>query len=117
MPTILIVDDELNIRTLYSEFLKQNGYEVELAENGEKALEIARSKKVDIIILDIELEETSGLEVLKQIKAENPQIPIVLNSAYAVYKNDFSSWVADDYILKSSDLSILKSKIEEMVIQ
>ena len=73
-------------------------------------------KCYDLIVLDIELEESSGLDLLKQIKHEYPDIMVVLNSAYAVYKSDFHTWLADGYIVKSSDIKPLKDKIESLLV-
>jgi len=115
MADILVVDDESHIRKLYTELLSRAGYKVEAASSGEEALEISGRKKFDLIILDIELEDASGLEILKQLKAGQPDIPVILNSAYSIYKSDFNSWMADAYIMKSSDIKALKDKVEELV--
>ena len=54
-----------------------------------------------------------GLEVLGNIIGINNKIPIILNTAYPSYKDDFMSWAADAYVVKSSDLSELKEKIHD----
>lgn len=116
MPDILIVDDENHVRKLYAAFLSREGYNINTAAGGEEALALLRQKKVDLVILDIELEDVSGLELLKQIRTEHPEIFIVLNSAYAVYKSDFHTWLADGYIVKSTDIKPLKDKIESLLV-
>jgi len=115
MAKILIVDDESHIRILYSEFLSREGYNVQMAANCDEAYNIIRKDNFDLIILDIELEDGNGLEMLKQLKSEYPDIPVILNTAYSVYKSDFHTWVADGYVLKSSDIQSLKNKIEELL--
>lgn len=115
MPDILIVDDENHIRKLYTEFLTREGYQVMSVAGGKEALEIVAHRKFDLVILDIELEDASGLEILKRFKSEHPDLPVILNSAYSIYKSDFSTWLADAYILKSSDITSLKEKIKELV--
>lgn len=79
MKKILIIEDEFSILELYERVLKQAGFEVEMAEDGEIGLELA-SNKPDLILLDIMLPKINGIEILKQLKADvtTKEIPIVL---------------------------------------
>jgi len=115
MSRLLVVDDEDHIRKLYKDFFTRDGFQVETAASGEEAFRLAEEKEFDLVILDIELEETSGLDILKRFKEEYPHLPVVLNSAYSTYKADFHTWVADGYILKSSDIQPLRQKVKELV--
>jgi len=115
MSRLLIIDDEDHIRKLYKDYFTREGHQVVAVASGHEALEAAAGQKFDLAILDIELEETSGLEVLKDFKERHPELPIILNSAYSTYKSDFHTWIADAYIVKSSDLQPLRNKIREMV--
>nr|MBN2278310.1 response regulator [candidate division Zixibacteria bacterium] len=116
MPKILVVDDEAHIRKLYNDFLKREGYQVETAAGGDEALEVLAKSRFDLVILDIELgDEASGLDILKRIKAGYPDLAVILNTAYSIYQSDFSIWIADAYIMKSSDISQLKDKVQELV--
>jgi len=116
MPEILVIDDEDHIRKLYTAFLTREGYNVDSAADGDEAMGLLAKKRYDLIVLDIELEESSGLDLLKRIKAEYPEIMIILNSAYAIYKSDFHTWLADGYVVKSSDIKPLKEKIESLLV-
>ena len=115
MKTILIVDDEKNLRLLYKKELGEEGYRILTAENGEKALEIVKKEHIDLVVLDIKMEGIDGIQTLREILSENRNIKIILNSAYSSYKSDFSTWSADAYIIKSSDLKELKDKIQELL--
>lgn len=115
MARILIVDDEEHIRRLYSEVLSRDGHQVETASNGNEALEYVQNNPVDVVVLDIEMEGESGLETLKALKAANSDIPVILNTAYTIYMSDFKTWMAEDYIVKSSDIQPLRDKINRMV--
>ncbi|MBD3169290.1 MAG: response regulator [candidate division Zixibacteria bacterium] len=115
MQKILVVDDEVSLGKLYEKELTEEGFQVLLAENGEKALRIAQDNKIDLMVLDIKMEGKDGLEVLNEFRQKNADTPVILNSAYSTYKDDFSSWLADAYIVKSSNLDELKSKIHELV--
>jgi DNA-binding response OmpR family regulator len=113
--TILVVDDEDHILKLYDKELSEEGYRVETASAGEEALEMARMGSPDLVILDIRLKSQNGLEILGGLRKLDRDVPIILNSAYSTYKNDFQSWLADAYVVKSPNLDELKKKIRELV--
>jgi len=113
--SVLVVDDEDHILKLYQEELAEEGYRVTTATSGEQALRAAETESPDVVVLDIKLQDQSGLEILGGLRKLGPDRPIILNSAYSVYKNDFQSWLADAYLVKSSNLDELKKKIKELV--
>lgn len=115
MPKILIVDDELHIRILYKKEFEQEGYEVILAGSAEEALQKIASDRPPVVILDIELEDGNGLDLLHRLRQEYRDCAVILNSAYATYKSDFQSWLADAYLMKSSDLQPLKDKVRTLL--
>lgn len=117
MKTILVVEDEKNLRTLYSQELEALGYQVIAAADGRAAREQARNRQVDLAIVDIKLNGENGLEVVRDLMQENRNLKIILNSAYSTYMSDFTSWSADAYLVKSSDLSQLKMKVRELTAQ
>ncbi len=112
MSTILVVDDEPGIRLLYTEELEDEGYQVIAAENCTEATRALENQQIDLVVLDIKIKQESGLDMLQTIVKERSGLPVILCSAYDCYKDDFSSWLADAYIVKSSDLSELKAEIE-----
>ena len=83
MTTILIVEDEKNQREILQEFLESKGYETEGAESGEEALKKFETRIFDAILLDIKLPDTSGIDLLKKIRKINPQIPVIMTTAYS----------------------------------
>jgi DNA-binding response OmpR family regulator len=114
MKTILVVEDEKHLRTLYSQELIAEGYQVVTAQDGKEALETVKNSPVDLAILDIKLQGENGLEVLRDVMERNRGLKVIINTAYSSYRNDFTSWSADAYIVKSSDLEELKSKVREL---
>ena len=114
MTTILLVEDDKNQRLLYEQELRLEGYKILTATDGKEALEIVRIQAPDIIILDINIPKMDGIAVMGRIVSKYKNIPVIINTAYSNYKNNFMSWAADAYIIKSSDLSELKDKIKEM---
>jgi len=115
MPRILIVDDEVNIRKLYKSELEDEGYDVVTAASGAEALQLLRDAAPDLVILDIKLEQENGLDFLRHMMDVRPSLSVILNSGYSTYKDDFSSWLADAYLVKSSDTSELKDKVRELI--
>jgi len=108
---ILIVDDEEHIRFLYSEELKEEGYDVITAESGHKLLERIKQEKPDLVVLDIKMVDYNGLDLLQDIRNEYYDLPVVLCTAYDAFKEDIKSVAADFYVVKSFDLTELKTKI------
>ncbi|MCD4663897.1 MAG: PglZ domain-containing protein [Bacteroidales bacterium] len=75
---ILWVDDEIDLLKPHILFLEQKGYEVDTSNNGAEALDLVRSKPYDIVFLDEQMPGLSGIETLEQMKAEFPNLPIVM---------------------------------------
>jgi DNA-binding response OmpR family regulator len=115
MRSILVVEDEKHLLDLYKIEFEDVGYLVHPAETGRDAIASIKKQRPDLVVLDIKLSDMEGLQVLDEIKAIDKTIPVIINSAYSVYKSDFSSWMADDYIVKSSDLSVLLNKVKELI--
>ena len=115
METLLIVDDEENQRRLYQEELSDEGYLVKLARNGKEALESIAEVPPDLVVLDIRMPVMDGLEALGKIIGKERNTPVIIHSAYSSYKDDFISWAADDFVIKSADLAELKRKIREIL--
>ena len=113
--TIMVVDDEENIRWLYKEELEEEGYKIEAAASGEEALEILPQINPDLIVMDIKMPGISGVETLVKIKEIDKNIPVILCSAYGDYKQDFTTWASDAYVVKAASLDELKKAIIEVL--
>lgn len=115
MYTILVVDDEDSIRALYREELEDEGYRVLCAPDGVSARKVLEENTVHLVVLDIKLRGESGLQILQEIARENAQLPVILSTAYGSYKDDFSSWLADAYVVKSGSLTELKDQVVKVL--
>lgn len=115
MARILVVDDEESIRLLYGEELAEEGHEVATAASATEAVELLAGDAYDLVVLDIKLKNESGLDLLQQIVKERHEMPVILCTAYSCYKDDFSTWLADGYVVKSSDLTELKDEIKRVL--
>ena len=110
-----MVDDEEHIRLLYKSELEEEGYKVILASDAREALEIVDRESLDLIILDIKMPGMDGIEAMQKIVGKKKSIPIIINSAYPHFKDSFMTWVAEEYVVKSSDLQELKDKIQQLL--
>ncbi len=117
MATVLIVDDDEHQRLLYEEEFQEEGYQVLLASSGEEAIATVTDQGVDVVVLDIAMPGMDGIEALGRILDRNRQLPVILNTAYSSYKDDFMTWAADAYVTKSSDLTTLKQRVKEALQQ
>lgn len=113
--TILIVDDEPNIRLLYKDEFTKEGYAVAEAENGLAALQLLEKQDVHLIVLDIQMPVMDGLDFLTNLRKSDHKIPVVLCTAYGQHKQDLVSWAADRYVVKSGDLTELKNSVKELL--
>jgi DNA-binding response OmpR family regulator len=115
MKTVLIVDDEKNLLCLYENEFKNEGYQVLTAANGMEALQKLDQFLVDLVILDIKMPEMNGVDTLKKIMESVAKPPLVINTAYSSYKDNFLTWAAEAYVVKSSDLTELKTTAKKIL--
>jgi DNA-binding NtrC family response regulator len=115
MAHLLVIDDEGDIRHLYAAELEDDGHTVVTCGNSHDAMEQLTHQVFDLVILDIQLDQESGLELLQKIARQQESLPVILCTAYSCYKDDFSSWLADAYVVKSSDLEELKSEVRRIL--
>lgn len=113
MKTILLVEDDANQICLYERELREEGYEIVTARDGREALTKLEEAIPDLVVLDINMPAMDGLEAMGRILARERKIPVIINTAYSCYKDSFMSWAADAYVIKSGDLTELKTHICE----
>lgn len=114
---VLVVDDEANLTRSVAFILRKEGYEVEVASNGEEAIAKARSLKPSLILLDIMMPKKNGYEVCQEIR-EDPElrsIYVIMLTAkgQAVDREKGMSFGADDFITKPFSPGIIVEKVNE----
>lgn len=112
---ILVVEDDENQRLLCQEILTDEGYDVVVAGDGKEALKKVEQNLPDLVVLDIVMPEMDGMEAMTRILRKHRKVPVILNTSYAKYREDFMTWAADAYVVKSSDFTELKEKIKELL--
>jgi len=113
---ILIVDDELIVRESLGGWLERDGHTVDKAASGEEALEKCEKNRYDILLLDIKMEGMSGLEVLKRVRENDPDVSVVMITAYGSIPSAIEAMKsgAYEYLLKPFDPDELMVLIEKI---
>ena len=114
---ILIVDDELIMRESLAGWLERDGHEVKKSASGEEALEVLKDTRFDILLVDIKMEGMSGLDVLKHVKESDPDVAIVMITAYGSISTAIEAMKngAYDYLLKPFEPAELGMLIEKII--
>jgi DNA-binding NtrC family response regulator len=109
MASILIIDDEKSIRNVLRDILQHEGYQVEEAPDGEQGIKLFQSKTFDLVLCDIKMPKMDGMEVLQQMMAVNPEIPVIMISGHGSIENAVEAVKkgAYDFISKPPDLNRL----------
>ncbi|MFQ5876563.1 MAG: response regulator [Acidobacteriota bacterium] len=113
MKKILVVDDEPSVREVLTSFLGDYGYDVKEAEDGERALEVARELRPQIVLLDVAMPKMSGIEVLRRLRQEAPESTVIMISGHADEQTalDALDMGAYDFIRKPFDLDYLENVV------
>ncbi|TZE82909.1 response regulator [Calorimonas adulescens] len=113
--SILIVDDHVGIRILMSEIFRRDGFDVKCAGNREEAKCIAEQCKPGIGIFDVNLGGCNGLDLLKEIKSNNPgMVPIVISASEYFDDLCLPAGIEVHYVKKPFDIGMLKAKVCEL---
>ena len=112
-PTILLIDDDAEIRYSLDRVLSQEGHTVISAESGEKGIETAKEKNPNLIFLDNRMEGISGIETLQHLRTAAPNSMVILMTAYGTSQTAIEAMKhgAFDYVLKPFDLKKLKELV------
>ncbi|GAC1347539.1 MAG: sigma-54 dependent transcriptional regulator [Ktedonobacteraceae bacterium] len=107
--SILIIDDEPHLPHQLARFLKKHSYEVSTVANGEAGLQELQKNSIDLVLLDLRLPKMGGLDVLKQIRQNDQELPVVMLTAYGDVQTAVAAMKlgASDYLLKGFDLDEL----------
>lgn len=114
---ILVADDEQEIRSLLDDFLKDEGYEVVLASDGEQALQLAETESPQAIIMDIKMPGLDGIEVCKRLKEKEQTrlIPVIIITGFRDNKLDALDMGADDFVNKPFDMVELSIRVKSVL--
>ena len=111
---ILIVDDEPTIREACAEVAQQTGMKATTVSSAEEALEVLENSAVDIVLTDLMLQQTSGLELLKRVRDTNPTLPVIVLTQYGTIDSAVAATRlgAVDYVTKPFRIEELRARLE-----
>ena len=112
---ILVVDDDISHCTILQALLRGWGYNVALANSGRQALEQVREQVFDLVLCDVRMAEMDGIATLKEIKALNPAIPVLIMTAYSSVETAVEALKAGalDYLIEPLDFDNLQATLEK----
>jgi DNA-binding NtrC family response regulator len=112
---VLVVDDEEQFLKVFSQRLEGRGLKVDTSTTGEDALKRVKDKEFDAIVLDLVMPGMSGIETLKRIRAENPDVQIIILTGHGTIEKTVEAVKegAIDFLEKPADLSKIMEKISE----
>jgi nitrogen regulation protein NR(I) len=110
---VLIVDDELNIRRVLAAMLKRDGYEVTTAADGEQALAVLQRTPIHVVVTDLVMPRLGGMQLLERVRAEYPDIPVILITAHGTVDSAVAALKAGafDYVTKPFEQEELRKVI------
>ncbi len=117
MQRILVVDDDFAMRTALAESLESCGFEIEMAPDGEVALQKFRRGGFSLVITDLRIPKMTGLNVLRAVKKIAPSTPVILISAYGTVQNAVEAMKegAEEFLLKPFSLEELETKVKNVL--
>ena len=115
MSRVLIVDDEPHLRLLYETELRRAGHETMTADCAIQGLEYVETMKPDLVVLDIRMAGMDGIEALQKIIERDKSLPVILNTAFSSYQDNYMTWAADAYVTKSSDVTELLETVDRIL--
>ncbi|OQY08818.1 MAG: hypothetical protein B6I28_04145 [Fusobacteriia bacterium 4572_132] len=112
---ILIVDDVKTAHLMYKKALESEKYDIFDAERGKEALSLFYTEELDLIVLDINLPDITGIEVLKKIREKNKEIPVIILTAYGMKERVMKAakYGISYYLVKPVDLNLFRKRISE----
>jgi DNA-binding NtrC family response regulator len=119
MKTILIIEDEKVIRDGLVEILKEEGFGVDSAENGQMGLDKIKKTDFDVVVTDLVMPVVGGMEVLRETKLIKPRTIVILITAFATVNNAVEAMKAgaSDYITKPFRVDEVKTKIRKVLAE
>jgi DNA-binding NtrC family response regulator len=114
---VLCIDDEEELVSAWVERLLMRGIEAEGVTNGHDAIRRVKKKRFDVVILDIKMPGISGLEIMKRIKTEKPDMPVILITGHQCQDEENEGMLAGSFVclVKPVSIEILVEKIMEAV--
>ena len=118
MAKVLVIDDEQGIRDLLNTILSRKGYDVVLAESGQKGLELFRRERPDVIVLDLKMPGMDGLTVLQQVRSLDPKQPVIVLTGVGTpeAEQQVRALGVTEFVEKAFSLHLLGDSLNRLLI-
>ena len=115
---ILVIDDEQGIRDRLDTLLRRKGYDVVLAESGQKGLDLFRRERPDVVVLDLKMPGMDGLAVLRQVRSLNPKQPVIVLTGAGTpeIEQQVRTLGVTEYVEKEFSLHLLGDSLNRLLI-
>jgi len=110
---VLVIDDEAAIQKLLKLELADQGYAVETSGSAIQGLQILKKECFDAVILDIKMPGMDGIEALEKIISTQKGLPVIIHSAFSHFRENYRTWSAVAYVVKSGNLDELLRTVNE----
>lgn len=116
-PTVMVVEDDTELRTALCDILDIGGYGVAAADSGSVALDLMREQPVDLVVSDIQMQGMDGHDLLRRIKQQQPELPVLMMTAYGTVESAVQALRdgAADYLIKPFEPEVLVARIEQLI--
>ena len=117
MAKVLVIDDEQGIRALLDTLLRRKGYDVIVAESGQKGLECFRRERPDVLVLDLKMPGMDGLTVLRQVRSLDPIMPVIIltGGGTAETEQRVRALGVTEYVEKEFSLHLLGDALKRLL--
>jgi len=117
MAKVLVIDDEQGIRALLDTLLRRKGYDVIVAESGQKGLECFRRERPDVLVLDLKMPGMDGLTVLRQVRSLDPMMPVIIltGAGTAETEQRVRALGVTEYVEKEFSLHLLGDALKRLL--
>ena len=116
-PTVMVVEDDAELREALCDILDIGGYGVTVADSGSAALSLMGEQPVDLVVSDIQMQGMDGHDLLRQIKQQQPELPVLMMTAYGTVESAVQALRdgAADYLIKPFEPEVLVARIEQLI--
>lgn len=112
---ILVIECDDNMKSRCAKEISAMGHQPVTASCGLDAVSVFQDEKPDLVVIELKLPDINGFEVLRKMLWLAPETPVIIHSSFSHYRSDFKSWAADEYIVKSADMTELRDAINRVL--
>jgi len=114
-PRVLVVDDEVNIRFALKRWFEANGFDVDVADDGDVAIDLCGNNDYDVVTMDLEMPRVNGRDAAAAIREMHPQLPVIVLTGYFPQAPDSSLENVTKVLIKPLSLHVLEDEVRKAI--